>query len=336
MLRKHPQFICSISRKGAKPQSALRDHLRSWRLRAFARALSVVSILALATAAQAGKLKIVTTTSDLASIAQAVAGDLAKVDSICSGKQDPHHLQARPKYVMLARNANLWICTGMELEIGWEIPVIDGSRNRKIRPGQPGHLDASKNIQKLEIPDATMLTRAMGDVHAQGNPHYLIDPLNAKQVAGDIAERLAQLDPQHAETYKANAASFQAEIDRRMENWTARMAPLKGQPIVTFHKSWIYFAQRFGLEIAIELEPKPGVPPSPTHLTRVVGTVQAKDIGIILQEPWFSRKAAARVAEKTGARIVVAPTFTGGDPEATDYFSLIDLIVKRLTDGNGH
>jgi len=288
--------------------------------------------LALSTTASAGKLKIVTTTPGLASIAEAVAGDLAKIDSICSGKQDPHHLQARPKYVMLARRADLWICTGMELEIGWEMPVINGSRNRKIRPGKPGHLDASKNIRKLEIPDATMLTRAMGDVHAQGNPHYLIDPLNAKQVASDIAERLARLDPKNAETYKANAATFQAEIDRRMEDWTARMAPLKGQSIVTFHKSWIYFVHRFGLEIAIELEPKPGVPPSPTHLTRVVGTVQTQNIGIILQEPWFSRKAAERVAGKTGARIVMAPTFTRGDPEATDYFALIDLVVKRITE----
>ncbi len=293
----------------------------------------ILSVLLLAASATyAGKLNVVTTTPDLASIAEAVAGGLAKIDSICSGKQDPHHLQARPKYVMMARQADLWIRTGMELEIGWEMPVIDGSRNRKIRPGQPGHLDASVNIRKLEIPDANTLTRAMGDVHAQGNPHYLIDPHNAKHAADQIAARLARLDPKNAVAYKNNAAAFSSKIDEKMIGWKDAMAPLKGKSIVTYHKSWIYFCERFGLAIAIELEPKPGVPPSPAHLTRVVDTVQAEKIGIILQEPWYSRKAAERVAGKSGARIVVAPTSIGGDPAASDYFSLVDLIVTRLTE----
>lgn len=277
-------------------------------------------------------LKVVTTTSDLASLVEIVAGEYASVDSICNGTHDPHHLQARPKYVMMARKADLWIRVGMDLEIGWEMPVIDGSRNRKIRPGKPGHLDASQQIHKLQVVDADLLTRAMGDVHAQGNPHYLIDPENAKIVARVIAERLAELDPEHAKDYASNASTFGQEVDRRMIGWKAKMAPLKGQSIVTYHKSWIYFTEQFGLEIAIELEPKPGVPPSPSHLTQVVETVQAKQIGIILQEPWYSMKAAQRVADKTGARIVTAPTFTGGDPEASGYFELIDLIVKRLTE----
>ncbi|MDF7822865.1 metal ABC transporter substrate-binding protein [Pontiellaceae bacterium B12227] len=280
----------------------------------------------------AGKLNVVTTTSDLASITETVAGDLANVSSICSGNQDPHHLQARPKYVMMARKADLWIRIGMDLEVGWEMPVIDGSRNRKIRPGNPGHLDASAHVHKLDIPDAGILSRAMGDVHASGNPHYLIDPDNAKHVADDIAERLTQLDPKNAETYKENAAAFSSKIDEKMAGWKSAMAPLNGKSIVTYHKSWIYFCEQFGIEIAIELEPKPGVPPSPTHLTRVIQTIQAEDIEIILQEPWYSKKAAERVAEKTGARVVAAPTYTGSDPEAGDYIALIDLIVKRLTE----
>ena len=293
----------------------------------------VTAVLSLSAAVYAGKLNVVTTTSDLASITEAIAGDLVKVQSICSGKQDPHHLQARPKYVMMARNADLWIRTGMELETGWEMPVIDGSRNRKIRPGQSGHLDASKNIQKLEIPDADLLSRALGDVHAQGNPHYLIDPINAKQVAADIAARLAKLDPKNSEAYQSNASAFAEEVDRRMEGWKSQMLPLKDKPIVTYHKSWVYFCHRFGMPIAIELEPKPGIPPSPTHLTLVIETVQAADnIDIILQEPWYSTKAAKRVAEKTDAKIVTAPLYTGADPQASDYFSLIDLIVKRLTE----
>jgi ABC-type Zn uptake system ZnuABC Zn-binding protein ZnuA len=279
----------------------------------------------------AKQLEVVATTSTLASLVEIVAGEHAQVDSICNGNQDPHHLQARPKYVMMARNADLWVRTGMELEIGWEMPVINGSRNRKIRPGQPGHLDASEQIRKLEIPDAGMLSRAMGDVHAQGNPHYLIDPENAKIVAVVIAERLGMLDPEHAEIYAENAAAFGQEIDRRMVDWKAQMEPFNGQSIVTYHKSWIYFTERFGIDIAIELEPKPGVPPSPSHLTQVEQVVRAEQIGIILQEPWYSTKAAQRVIDKTDARLVVAPTATGSDPDGDGYFELIDLIVSRIT-----
>ena len=298
----------------------------------YSKILTWLFVPALCAAAQGGKLNIVTTTSDLASITEAVAGDLAKVNSISSGKQSPHYLQARPKYVMLARNADLWIRTGLDLEIGWEMPVIDGSRNRRIRPGQEGHLDASMNIKKLEIPDANMLTRAMGDVHPQGNPHYLLDPENAKRVAGDIAERLALLNPENAGAYRNNARTFAEQIDGKMTEWKQRMEPLKGTSVVTYHKSWVYFCERFGLSIAAELEPKPGVPPSPTHLTRVIQIVEADGVERILQEPWYSRKAAERVAEKTGVRIVEAPIYTGSDPEAQDYISLIDLIVERLTE----
>ncbi|MDF7809402.1 metal ABC transporter substrate-binding protein [Pontiellaceae bacterium B12219] len=282
--------------------------------------------------ALAKQVEVVTTTSTLASIVEIVGAEHTSITAICTGKQDPHHLQARPKYVMMARNADLWIRTGMDLEIGWEMPVINGSRNRNIRPGQSGHLDTSEQIQKLEVPDAGMLSRAMGDVHAQGNPHYLIDPENAKIVSQVIAERLGMLDPEHAAVYAENAAAFGEEIDRRMVDWKAQMEPLNGKSIVTYHKSWIYFTNRFGIDIAIELEPKPGVPPSPSHLTQVVETVRAKQIGIILQEPWYSTKAAKRVADKTDARIVIAPTDTGGDPEGNGYFELIDLIINRITE----
>ena len=292
-----------------------------------------ILLLALvASAASFAKLNVVTTTSDLGSLAEVVGGDLVKVKSIASGKQDPHHLQARPKYIMMARNADLWIRTGMELEIGWETPVIDGSRNRKIRPGNLGHLDASSNIQKLEVPDANLLTRAMGDVHASGNPHYLLDPENAKLVANDIAARMAQLDPKNGETYKQNAADFASKIDEKMVGWKDAMAPLKGKHIVSYHMSWFFFCELFGVLIAIELEPKHGVTPRPSHLTRVIQTVAAEEVEIILQEPWYSQKAANRVAEESDVRIVTAPIFTGSDPEAKDYISLIDLIVKRLTE----
>ena len=194
-------------------------------------------------------------------------------------------------------------------------------------------MDASENIQKLEIPDLNLLTRAMGDVHAQGNPHYMTDPENAKIVANDIAERLAKLDGDNAETYRANAKQFGAEIDRRMAGWKEQLAPLDGSNIVTYHKSWIYFAERFGMHIVAELEPKPGVPPTPSHLVNVVESVKGENVKLLLQEPWYSQKAAKWVADRAPVAIVTAPITVGGDDAAKDYFSLIDLIVDRLAKG---
>ncbi len=287
--------------------------------------------LALALPAQAERLKIVTTTSDLAAIAQAVAGDRAEVHSISSGKEDPHMLQAKPSVILLARDADLWIRIGLDLEIGWEPPILDGSRNNRIRIGTPGHLDASEEVQVLDRAQCC-ITRAMGDVHALGNPHYWLDPLNGRKIAGTIAMRLAELRPADADYFRERAATFQRELDERMSSvWLPAMEPLRGQKIVTYHKSWIYFAHRFGLEVVAELEPKPGVPPTAAHLSEVVGIAQAQGAKIILQEPFYSAKAAERVAAQTGARVVVVANSVGGQPEATDYLALMDLIVHRVS-----
>ena len=290
----------------------------------------LTALLVASAAAYAGKLNVVTTTSDLASLTEAVAGDLAKVKSISSGNQDPHHLQARPKYVMMARNADLWIRTGMDLEIGWEMPVIDGSRNRKIRPGNPGHLDASTHIHKLEVPDTSLLTRAMGDVHAQGNPHYLTDPHNARHAADQIAERLGLLDPKNAEAYKNNARAFSKKIDERMAGWKQKMEPLKGKSIVTYHRSWIYFCERFGVNIAIELEPKPGVPPKQGDLTRVVKTVREKGAQAIVTARWSNDRSVRFVAEKTGIAIVELPAMVGGVSGADSWIGMMDVLHERM------
>ncbi len=308
--------------------------------------------------AMAARLKIVTTTSDLAAIAHAVAGDQAQVHSICTGKEDPHMLTAKPSVILLARDADLWIRIGRELEVGWEPPILDGSRNTRIRVGSKGHLDASESALVLDVPQTT-ITRAMGDVHPMGNPHYWLDPLNGRRIAGAIADRLALLDPANAAFYRENAAAFQKTLDERMfgaealngkdaeglweslergapiakiGGWAAAMAPLRGKKIVTYHRSWVYFAHRFGLEVAAELEPKPGVPPTAAHLASVAETVKAGEVKIILQEPFYSTKAANQIASKTGARVVVVANSVGGQPEATDYLALMDWIVSRVTE----
>jgi len=314
----------------------------------------------------AERLKIVTTTSDLAAIANAVAGDKAEVHAICTGKEDPHMLQAKPSVIRLARDADLWIRIGLELEIGWEPPILDGSRNTRIRVGSKGHLDASESALVLDVPQTT-ITRAMGDVHPMGNPHYWLDPLNGRRIAGAIAERLALLRPEDTDVFRANAAAFQKALDERMfgpellksvdadtlwakttdgtlaafleepaikgkvGGWVAATLPLRGQKIVTYHRSWVYFAHRFGLDVVAELEPKPGVPPTAAHLAEVAATAKAEGVRIILQEPFYSTKAANQIARKTGARVVVVANSVGGQPEATDYLALMDLIVAKLT-----
>ncbi len=317
--------------------------------------------------AGAEKLRIVTTTPDLASIAAAVAGDKADVRSISTGNEDPHFLTAKPSFILQARNADLWIRIGLELEIGWESPILDGSRNTRIRVGEKGHLDASESVLILDAPQTT-ITRAMGDVHPMGNPHYWLDPLNGRRIAGAIAERLAILAPADAAVFRQHAAAFQKALDDRMfgaalvnavgadalwaktqdgalaafldesankgkaGGWTAAMLPWRGQKMVTYHKSWIYFANRFGLIVAAELEPKPGVPPTAAHLAEVAETAKAEGIKIVLQEPFYSAKAANQIAGKSGAKVVVVANSVGGQPEATDYLALFDWLVKRISE----
>ncbi len=327
--------------------------------------LAALGAALLVSPAHAGKLKIVTTTTDLAAITRAVVGDRAEVRSITTGREDPHYLQAKPGFILQARDADLWIRIGLELEIGWEGPVLDGSRNARIRPGAPGHLDAAAAVRILDIPTGPV-TRAMGDVHPQGNPHYWLDPLNARRIAGAIAERLAALAPADAEAFRNGAAAFQRALDERMfgralldavpadrlwamtddgtiaaflaqpENaaraagWAKKMAPLRGRAMLTYHKSWVYFAHRFGLTVAGELEPKPGVPPTAAHLASLAAHAREVDAAFILQEAFYSPKAAERVAREAGRPVVVVANSVGGQPEATDYLALMDLIVQRV------
>lgn len=307
-------------------------------------------------------LRIVTTTSDLAALATAVAGDLAEVHAICTGKEDPHMIQAKPGFILKARDADLWIRIGLELEIGWEPPILDGSRNPRIRPGTRGHLDASESALLLDVPRTTV-TRAMGDVHPMGNPHYWLDPLNARRIVQAMALRLAELDPAHAPAFRANAAAFQQKLDERMfgadpvrtlgaetlwaktqdgtlaalladarvGGWVARLKPLRGRKIVTYHKSWIYFSQRFGMDVTAELEPMPGIPPTAAHLAEVGALMKSGTVALVLQEPFYSVKAARKVTEETGVPVVVAANSVGGEPGTGDYLALMDRIVEKLT-----
>jgi len=326
---------------------------------------SIVFIASVWNKAEAKKFNIVTTTTDLASIAQAIAGEHATVKSICNGKEDPHFLQAKPSYIVMARDCDLWIRVGMELEIGWEPPILDGARNSAIRIGAKGHLDASERVRRLEVP-TTRITRAMGDVHPQGNPHYWLDPLNGRIVAKSIANRLEHLFPKNADDFQENLKAFQKALDEHMfgkglverlggaklwtmelkkeldsllkslqiesqlGGWKGRMKLFQGENIITYHRSWTYLAHRFSLDVANELEPKPGIPPSPGHVLEVIRKVKEQKISILLMEPFYSRKAPDLIASKTGIQVVASANSVGGEPAAKDYFSMIGNIVDKL------
>jgi zinc/manganese transport system substrate-binding protein len=309
------------------------------------------------------KLRIVTTTSDLRSIIEAVGGDKVEVSSIGTGHEDPHFIDAKPSCMLLAHDADAWVRIGLELEIGYENLILDGARNPKIRIGTPGHIDASEGVLRLEVPEGKV-DRSMGDIHPQGNPHYWLDPLNIRITAKHIAQRLSKLDALNATYFDTRLKEFQKKIDEAMfgtkllaaadgaklwamllknqlddfvkghggdsvlGGWYGAMKPLAGSKILTYHRSWSYFSHRFQLNVVGELEPKPGIEPTPSHLADLVEVVKKDNVKFLLMEPFYSRQAPDWLAGKTGIKVVLVANSVGGQPEASDYISMIDHIVK--------
>ncbi len=294
------------------------------------RALSSLALSALlALPASAGKLHVVTTLSDFASLASEVGGDRVEAESIARGYQDPHFVEPKPSFILKLKDADLLIVAGLELEIGYLPPLLDQSRNERIRPGQPGYLDASAGCEILDRPTG-QVTRAMGDVHPYGNPHFWLDPQNGRVVARAIAARLTQLDPPGAAAYAKNLAAFEQRLTDAEKRWAALMAPYAGTKVVTYHSSWPNFAKAFRLDVVGYLEPKPGIPPTPQHKLEIINLMTAQKVPLILMEPYFDRKDPDFVASKTGAKVVVLTPSVGGEPEAKDYVSLFDSDLARI------
>lgn len=325
----------------------------------------IASLLLFGLTQAVAKINVVTTTQDLASIARAVGGSRVSVSSIVTGARDPHFIEARPSYMSRVASANLFIAIGLDLEVGYERPILDGSRNRRVAIGQPGHLYASAGC--LILDRRTDVSRADGDVHPHGNPHIWLDPYNARQMAWNIRGALIRVDPAGRDDYEKSALAFLDRLDRAMfgaalverfgtstlwtwsqegrlmqrlrENgaaaqlsgWAGKMAPAAGQAIISYHRSWIYFANRFGLEVVAELEPKPGIEPTPGHLASVVEIARSRNVKAIVQEPFYSRGAAEFVAGRTPAKVLVLPGSVGHTPAAADYFRLMDVIVDAVS-----
>jgi zinc/manganese transport system substrate-binding protein len=285
--------------------------------------------LALLAAMPAGAaLKVVATTSEYGALATQLGGTRVSVTSIAKPTEDPHFVDARPSQIVALNRADVLIEGGAELETGWLPPLLDGARNSRILAGGPGRVVASEGVQLLDIPLAA--DRSQGDTHVAGNPHFMLDPLNAKIVAAHIARVFSALDPAGASVYNANLAQFNSTLQAKMTEWRAALKPYAGRPIVTYHPTWRYFGRRFGLVADTFLEPKPGIPPSPPHLAKVMHKMQTEKIRILLVEPYQPRKTAEAVAARTNAAIVEVCQFPGGLPGTSTYFSLIDTVVKRI------
>jgi zinc/manganese transport system substrate-binding protein len=293
------------------------------------RRIALLLAALLAAAPASATVQIVTSLQDFASIADAVGGKRVETFALARGYQDPHFVEPKPSFVLKLSRAELLIVAGLELEIGYLPPLIDQSRNEKIRPGAAGYLDASNGCDILERPTGTV-TRAMGDVHPFGNPHYWLDPDNGRIIARSIAARLTQLDPAGAADYKANLAAFEAKLAEGEKRWDSALGPYAGTELVTYHNSWPNFLKRFKLVAAGYIEPKPGIPPSPSHTVELINMMIEKKIPVILMEPYFDSKTPKAVAEKTGAALVTFIPSVGGVPEAKDYIGLFDYDVKLL------
>jgi len=291
----------------------------------------LIALFAAVPARAQGKLNVVAATEDLAAIAREVGGDKISVEAIARGYQDPHFVEAKPSFILKLQRADVLIVVGRELEIGWLPPLIQQSRNAKIQPGAEGYLDASLGAEILEVPTG-QVTRAMGDVHPLGNPHYWLDPENGKRVGKEIADKFSQLRPNDRAGFEQRLTDFTTRLDAAEKRWLAEMAPYKGTKIVTYHRSFPNFAKRFDLDIVGYVEPRPGIPPTPQHTLDLINEMKRQNVKIVMVEPYFDLKTPNAIGRETGAQVLVMPPSVGGVKEASDYFKLFDYDINLLVD----
>src|SRR5215217_2576449 len=296
--------------------------------RSFTVAVLGAALLAVPATARA-QLKVVTSTTDLYDIARSVGGNKITATHIGEGYQDPHFIEAKPSFVLQLRNADVWAFVGLDLEIGWMPLLLQGARNPKLQPGQPGYLDVSRIIPVLDMARGNV-DRTQGDVHPLGNPHYWLDPENGRRIAKLFRETFSRLDAKNATTYEANEKAFTDRLNAAERSWKADLAKIKGQPVVAWHTSWRYFAEYNGMNIVGFMEPKPGVPPSPSHLAGPIATMKRTGAKVIVMEPYYDRKTADLVASRIGGRVLVLPPSVGGVKGVDDYLALIRYDISQL------
>ena len=300
-----------------------------FRARRITSALLCLQLLALVAAGTAhAKLNLVVTTPDLASVAEAIGGKAVEITTLTRPTEDPHFVDAKPSFVLKLNRADAVLEGGADLEVGWLPALLEQSRNPKLATGAPGRLRANTGIAMLEIP--TTLDRSMGDVHAAGNPHFMMDPANARILAAYLADAFCKLDAASCDTYRANLKQFSDELDAKLAEWQKRLAPFAGKRIVAYHNSWPYFGKRFGLNIDLFLEPKPGIPPTPTHMAEVIRKMKEGGVRVVFVEPYLSRRTAEKVAQETGATVVDVTQFPGALKGTAGYIPLMDHLVNAV------
>lgn len=296
------------------------------------RTLIVIALVVLLTpvASNGAELRVVTTLSDLASLAEEVGGDRVEVTALCKGYQDPHYLEPKPSYARTLRKADLLVYVGLELEVGWLPPLLETAHNPKLRPESPGLLEAGVVVGRLlEVPEHE-IDRSEGDLHPFGNPHVLFDPRNGIAVAEAIAHRLAELDPAGTEFYVTRTTVFRERMLRRITDWEKRAAPLRGRPVAAYHKEWEYLVDWLDMELVGYVENRPGIPPSPRHVKAFTDLLRSRDVGFIMVSTFAGVDAAEKVANRGGTRAVVLPAGVGAVDDTDSYERLIDTILSRL------
>jgi ABC-type Zn uptake system ZnuABC Zn-binding protein ZnuA len=290
--------------------------------------LVLLAVIGTATRAQS-KLTVVTTTEDLAAIGREIGGDRISIEPIARGYQDPHFVEAKPSFILRLQKADLLVLVGRELEMGWLPPLVQQSRNRKVQVGSSGYLDASLKARILDIPQG-QITRAMGDVHPLGNPHYWLDPENGRVIARAIASKLSELQPNDRAYFEQRFNDFSNRLTDAQTRWQGQLAPYKGLKVVTYHRSYTNFADRFGLDVIGYVEPRPGIPPTPQHTLDLINEMKRQNVKLVLVEPYFDLKTPNSIGRQTGAEVIVLPPSVGGTKEITDYFKLFDYNVNLL------
>ena len=276
----------------------------------------------------AGQIRVVTTTQDLRSIAELIGGNKVDVFSIATGYQNPHFVDPKPSYIIKLSNADIFVTVGLDLESGWSPQLVTSSRNPKIQKGNAGYVDASIGVSLMQVPSS--INRGEGDIHIFGNPHYWLDPINGKQIARNICDGLERISPADKNFFETNLKIFDTTIDQKVKQWTAAIAKFKGAKVIAYHNEWCYFENRFGLQIVDFLEPKPGIPPTPSQLVKIIGEVKSNQIKVIISSPYFTTSSSDVVAKQTGAKVLTLATSAGAFDNVKSYYDVFDFNIAQL------
>ncbi len=282
-------------------------------------------------AVNGAKINVVTTIPDLKSITEFIGIDKVEVTSIATGFQNPHFVDPKPSYIIKLSKADMFVTVGLDLETGWSPQLLSSSRNPKIQKGSTGYVDASVGLSLLQVPSS--INRGEGDIHIYGNPHYWLDPVNGKQIAKNICDALSKISPENKAFFEANLKAFNTRIDLKLKEWILKISPYKGVKIIAYHNEWCYFEQRFGLVIVDFMEPKPGIPPTPTQIVKIISEVKSNSIKVIISSPYFTPSSSDVVSKQTGAKTVILGTSVGAFDNIKDYFDLFDYNIDKLIQG---